>query len=85
MPRYSYDTSRWDPDTADVNGSLDSELPTWVLTARRGRQIISLASGPLHTQQLARSIARTLNDTDPELWDRFIRHELPHILAGTWG
>lgn len=76
----------WRAGSAKVEGNLESEDPTWVLTALKGRRWIDLASGPLSTRALAEAAARALNDTDPDGWDRFIEHELRlRIDGGGWG
>lgn len=85
MRRRSYDATNWEPQSVYVDGSLDSIKPTWVMTARRGRMVISIASGPMKTRKLAESIARKLNDTDPLRWDYFFSAELAHVLNGDWG
>lgn len=82
---------RWLPSSAVVDGSLEAERPTWVLSARRQRGrspvavAICIASGPLETREVAESIARLMNDLDPARWDWFIDHQLRLMLSGSWG
>jgi hypothetical protein len=79
---------KWLPGSASVDGSLDSEQPTWVLSAMRGKQCITLASGPHpQTRHLAEEIAATMNKMDPEQWDGFIEQRLRSLLdtGQGWG
>lgn len=76
----------WTAGSARVDGNLESDHPTWVLTAVRGRrQRIDIAGGPMVTRPVAEGIARAMNDLDPSWWDLFIVRRLPEMLAGEWG
>jgi hypothetical protein len=88
MERLGYDSGKWIAGTAAVDGSLDSDTPVWVLTARRGRQRIHLASGPHPTtRHTAEEIAAHMNSLAPDQWNHFIEHVLPALLenANGWG
>ncbi len=78
--------SAWQPGSAEVDGNLESNHPTWVMWARRGprHQRIYLASGPLATKPVAEQIATVLNRQDPARWDHFIQVHLPQQLR-YWG
>lgn len=75
----------WTPGSAQLDGSVDSERPTWLLVARRGRNTIDLAGGPMETRQLAEIAATQLNNLDPLYWDHFLMHHLPQLLQLAWG
>jgi hypothetical protein len=75
----------WTPGSATVDGNIESDHPTWVMTACKGRRRIDLASGPLHSRALAQQLADWLNSIDIERWDRVIEHDLRHVLSGAWG
>jgi hypothetical protein len=79
-------TSRhWTPGSATVDGNVDSEHPTWLMTARKGKWRLDLASGPLHTRAIAQQLADWLNATNVEQWDRMLDDEIRHVLSGRWG
>jgi hypothetical protein len=76
---------KWVPGSVVVDGNLESDDPTWLMRARRGRQWVDLASGPLVTRAAAELVAGVLNDLDPERWNGFLERDLRHLLAGEWG
>ncbi len=75
----------WTPGSAHVDGNVESDHPTWVMTAVRGKRRIDLASGPLRTRDIAQRLADTLNRTDVDRWNHFLEHAMRDILSGTWG
>lgn len=75
-------SAEWIAGSVVVDGSVESDRPTWLLRARRGRQWIDLASGPMATRGLAVEIAAVMNDRDPASWDVFVTRELRQRLDG---
>lgn len=64
---------QWRPGSARVEGTIESNHPTWVLSARMGnRWRIDLASGPLYPRALAQRIADALNELDPDQWETLL-------------
>jgi len=85
MFHYRQPAHVWTPGSAYVDGNLESDHPTWVMTALKGRRRIDVAGGPLHTRRLAEQLAAWLNTTDVARWDQMIERELRHVLEGSWG
>ncbi len=75
----------WRPGSAHVDGNVESDRPTWIMTALRGQQRIDLTSGPLHTHDTAQRLADLLNSTDPTQWNHLIETTIPDVLSGHWG
>ncbi len=84
--RDGYD--RWTARSVRVDGNIESDHPTWLMTAVMGKRWRKdLASGPLATRATAERIAATLNRMEPERWDWFVERSLRELLdAGdAWG
>ena len=75
----------WIGGTCRVAAVVESERPLWVLSARRGRQLIDLASGPLESRERAEKICEWLNNESADRWDYLIERILPQVSSGAWG
>jgi hypothetical protein len=75
--------TQWRRGTAKVDGNLESDLPTWVMTAVRGRTWrLDICGGGMATRPLGEAAADLLNGMEPERWDWWIEHRLRGFLFG---